>query len=72
MSSSASDWHCGIQIVLTYLLWNIEVKQSNREYTIMPLRSLAASEELSLFLDLKEQALDECSYFFSSHAFMGD
>ena len=38
----------------------------------MPLRPLAASEELSLFLDLKEQALDECGYFFSSHAFVDD
>ena len=60
------------KIVLTYLSWNIEVKQSNWEYTTMPLRPLAASEELSLFLDLKEQALDECGYFFSSHAFMDD
>ena len=38
----------------------------------MPLLPLAASEELSLFLDLKEQALDECGYFFSSHAFVDD
>ena len=60
------------KIVLTYLSWNIEVKQSNWEYTTMPLRPLAASEELSLFLDLKEQALDEWGYFFSSHAFMDD
>ena len=60
------------KIVLTYLSWNIEVKQSNWEYTTMPLLTLAASEELSLFLDLKEQALDECGYFFSSHAFMDD
>lgn len=60
------------KIVLTYLSWNIEVKQSNWEYTTMPLRPLAASEELSLFLDFKEQALNECGYFFSSHAFVDD
>lgn len=70
------------KIVLTYLSWNIEVKQSirynpyilklSREYATMPLRPLAASEELSLSLDIKEQALDACGYFFRSHAFMDD
>ena len=42
------------KIVLTYFSWNIEVKQSNWEYATMPLRPLAASEELSLPLDLEE------------------
>lgn len=38
----------------------------------MPLRPLAASEELSLPLDLDEQALDAWVYFSRSHAFMDD